>query len=305
MTTSSPLDTFGLCLGGNVFGWTADEKQSFEILDAYAEAGGNFIDTADSYVAWIPGNSGGESETIIGKWMASRNNREQMIIATKVAKLSTRPGLSPANIAAAAEDSLRRLQTDYIDLYYAHQDDDQVPFTESLGAFDALVKAGKVRHIGASNFTAARLSEALDVSSNNNLAAFVALQPEYNLVARDYENELMKTVDANGLATYPYYALASGFLTGKYRRGSSTDSARAGNAERYLNDHGIAVLNALDDIAANHDTSVTAVSLAWLAAQPTIGAPIASARTAEQVKDLTAFVDLKLTTDEIARLSSI
>ena len=226
--STTDLDVFPLCLGGNVFGWTVDEPDSFAVLDAYAAAGGNFIDTADAYSMWADGNSGGESETIIGRWMAARGNRDRMIIATKVAKLETRRGLSAANIRAAAEDSLRRLGTDRIDLYYAHEDDETVPLAETLGAFDELVTEGKVRYVGASNFDAARLDESLEVSQAEGLTSYVALQPHYNLMARDYESELRGACENHDLACIPYFALAKGFLTGKYRRdGDAVDSVRA------------------------------------------------------------------------------
>jgi aryl-alcohol dehydrogenase-like predicted oxidoreductase len=299
------LDVFPLCLGGNVFGWTADERQSFAVLDGYLAAGGNFVDTADAYSAWVPGHSGGESETIIGRWMAARGARGRMIIATKVGMAPGLKGLSPRTIRAAAEASLRRLGVDRIDLYYAHADDSETPVADSLRAFDALVKEGKVRYIAASNYTAPRLAEALAVSAREGLARYVALQPHYNLMHRsDYEGELRDLCAREGLACLPYFSLAKGFLTGKYRPGKEVDSPRAAGAREYLDDRGLRVLAALDEIAAAHHTTVSAVSLAWLLAQPTIVAPIASARTAGQLLELLPVADVGLTAAEVARLSA-
>ncbi|HJQ44911.1 MAG TPA: aldo/keto reductase [Amycolatopsis sp.] len=300
----SDLDVYGLNLGGNVFGWTADEEQSFAVLNAYSAAGGNFIDTADAYMARVPGNSGGESETIIGNWLARRGRRDDVIIATKVGSWAKRPGLSAKNIREAAEDSLRRLQTDHIDLYYAHRDFDDVPLEETLGAFDQLVRAGKVRYLGASNYTADRLAQALSISDKEGFARYVAVQPHYNLVERAYEQELAPLVAEQGLSTLPYYALAKGFLTGKYRsRETDNGSPRTEGAVQYLDLRGERVLEALDDIAAAHRSTPAAVSLAWLAAQPTVAAPIASARTLDQLVDLLASVDLRLTPTELATLT--
>jgi|SRR5258707_1961752 aryl-alcohol dehydrogenase-like predicted oxidoreductase len=303
---STKLEVFPLALGGNVFGWTADEKTSFAVLDAYAAAGGNFVDTADVYSAWAPGNSGGESETIIGRWLSSRGNREKMIIATKVGMHPKLSGLAPATIRTAAEKSLRRLQTDYIDLYYAHQDDENTPLEETLRAFGELVEEGKVRYVAASNYSAARLQEALSASDRAGLVRYVALQHHYNLVERDqYEGELANVVAREGLASIPYFALASGFLTGKYRPGAKVSSQRAEKAGGYLNDRGIKVLAFLDEVAAAHDVSVASVALAWLAAQPTVVAPAASARTPEQLRDLLPVADLRLTKSEVSRLSEV
>ncbi|HVV09666.1 aldo/keto reductase [Amycolatopsis sp.] len=301
---NSDLDVYGLNLGGNVFGWTADKQQSFTVLDAYAAAGGNFVDTADSYMARVPGNSGGESETIIGEWLAGRGNRDEFVIATKVGSWAKRPGLSARNIREAAEDSLRRLQTDHIDLYYAHKPDPDTPLEETLAAFDELVRAGKVRYIAGSNYTAEGLAEALSISDKNGLARFVALQPHYNLVEREFEQDLAPLLQQEGLSCLPYFSLAKGFLTGKYRsREANADSPRAEGAVSYLDHRGERVLEALDEIAAAHGSSPAAVSLAWLAAQPTVAAPIASARNTEQLADLVASVELRLTSDELARLS--
>jgi aryl-alcohol dehydrogenase-like predicted oxidoreductase len=301
-TTS--LDIFPLCLGGNVFGWTADEKQSRAVLDAYAAAGGNFIDTADVYSAWAPGNSGGESESILGRWMAHRGNRDRMVIATKVGMLSSLRGLSAKTIRAAAEGSLRRLRTDHIDLYYAHIDDAATPLEETLGAFDALVREGKVRYVAASNYAAPRLAEALAVSDRMGLARYVALQPRYTLVDREgYEKELAALCTRERLACFPYPALASGFLSGKYRPGAKVAGPRASNAAKYLDERGLRVLAALDAIAAERGTTVAAVSLAWLRTRPGVLAPIASARTAEQLAELLPSVSLRLTDEEVANLN--
>ncbi len=303
---STDLNVHPLCLGGNVFGWTADEGSSFEVLDAYAAAGGNFIDTADAYSHWVPGNKGGESETIIGNWMASRGNRDSMIIATKVSHLPELTGLAPATIKQGLDDSLRRLQTDRVDLYYAHYDDPQTSQAETLGAFDSAIRDGKVRYIGASNFTAERLQSALDTSDSNGFARYSVLQNHYNLVNRgEYEGALRNVVASNGLVSLPYYSLASGFLTGKYREGSVVEGARAKGAGRYLNERGLNLLAALDLIAAAHGVSVTAVSLAWLAAQPTVATPIASARVVEQLPDLLQMTDLRLTQAELDELSRV
>ena len=301
----SDLDVFPLCLGGNVFGWTADERQSFEVLDAYAAAGGNFIDTADAYSAWVPGHSGGESETIIGRWLAARRGRHQMVIATKVGMSAHFKGLSATTIRGAAEASLRRLGVDRIDLYYAHVDDTETPLEESLRAFNALVAEGKVRYIGASNYKAPRLAEALAISDREGLARYIALQPHYNLVHRgDYEGELQNLCARERVACLPYFALAKGFLTGKYRPGTQIASARAAAAGAYLNERGLSLLAALDHVAAARHTTVAAVALAWLRAQPTVVAPIASARTATQLAELLPVAGLVLSDDELARLDA-
>ncbi|MET9526503.1 aldo/keto reductase [Streptomyces coeruleorubidus] len=302
---SSDLEVFPLALGGNVFGWTADEAQSFAVLDAYTAAGGNFVDSADVYSAWVDGNQGGESETVLGKWLTSRGNRADVVVATKVSQHPEFQGLSAANIKAAADASLRRLGTDYIDLYYTHYDKPEVPVEEIIGALDELVTAGKVRHIAASNISAERLRASLEFSDREGLARYVALQPHYNLVSRDtYEGELQDLAARTGLAAVPYYALASGFLTGKYRPGTSVDSARAGGAAQHLEtERGRRVLDALDEIAAAHDVPVATVALAWLAAQPTVVAPIASARTVEQLPALIGVGELTLTEAELGRLT--
>ncbi|OMI88078.1 alcohol dehydrogenase [Streptomyces sp. M1013] len=302
---SSDLEVFPLALGGNVFGWTADQDASFAVLDAYTAAGGNFVDTADSYSAWVDGNSGGESETVLGRWFAARGNRDDVVLATKVSQHPEYPGLSAANIKAAADASLRRLGTDHIDLYYTHFDKPEVPVEEIIGALDELVKAGKVRHIAASNISAERLAESLEFSDREGLARYVALQPHYNLVSRDtYEGELRDLAEQAGLAAVPYYALAAGFLTGKYRPGTAVDSPRAGGAAKHLeSERGRRVLAALDEIAEAHGAPVATVALAWLAAQPTVAAPIASARTVEQLPALLGVAELSLTEDEVGRLT--
>ncbi len=282
-----------LCLGGNVFGFSADVANSEAVLSFYFDNGGNFVDTADMYSQWAPGHVGGESETIIGNWMKKRGNRSQMVIATKVSKLDTRPGLKAANIAAACDDSLRRLQTDYIDLYYAHQDDPETPIEETLGAFDSLIKAGKVRYIAASNFTPARLQESLDIAKKLDLASYVACQDQYNLMDRDYETTLRDTVEKNGLSEIPFYGLARGFLTGKYRPGVSVESVRAtGVGNSYANERGWKMLEKLDRIAQDKNTSVAAVALAWLRQQKTVSAPIASATKLEQIKEIMPILHL-------------
>jgi aryl-alcohol dehydrogenase (NADP+) len=299
------LDVYPLCLGGNVFGWTADDDQSFAVLDAYTQAGGNFIDTADAYSAWVPGNTGGESEVIIGKWLASRGNRDEMVIATKVGWAPGFLGLSEANIKAAADTSLARLQTDHIDLYYAHFDDPDVPLEEALGALDGLVRAGKVRYVAASNYSAPRLAEALAVAEREGFVRYVAVQPRYNMIDRErYPVELADLIADEDIACLPYVGLADGFLTGKYRQGASpVDSVRAEAVAKHMHSRGFAALEALDEVAAAHETSLASTALAWLGAQRSVLAPIASARTVEQVADLVASVDIKLSAAELDRLT--
>ena len=290
---NTDLTIYPLCLGGNVFGYSADKQNSEAVLSFYADNGGNFIDTADMYSQWAPGHIGGESETIIGDWMAKRGNRQKMIIATKVSKLDTRPGLKAANIKAACDESLKRLKSDYIDLYYAHQDDLDTPIEESLGAFDELIKAGKVRYIAASNFTPERLQESLDISKANGLSSYIASQDQYNLLDREYEKGLMPTIEKNNLSQIPFYGLARGFLTGKYRPGVSVESVRAsGVASNYANERGWNLLSKLDQIAKEKKTTVAAISLAWLRAQPTVATPIASATKLEQIKEIMPIVEL-------------
>jgi aryl-alcohol dehydrogenase-like predicted oxidoreductase len=283
-----------LCLGGNVFGWSADGAQSFAILDAYVEAGGNFIDTADVYSEWKPGNKGGESETIIGNWMKSRGNRSEMVIATKVAKLSTRPGLSPENISAALEDSLRRLQTDYIDLYYSHEDDAKTPMEQTLLRYTELISVGKIRYIGASQHTGARLADALELSKRDGYATYVALQDQYNLVERNpFESEQEEVVRSYGISAIPFFGLAKGFLSGKYRPGVAVDSVRADGVLSYQNEKGWALIELLDQLSRKYGSSISAISLAWLRSNPAVSTPIASARTVEQLREIVQIVELE------------
>jgi len=290
-----------LCLGGNVFGWTADEKQSHEVLSAYASHGGNFIDTADVYSEWKDGNKGGESETIIGTWLQSRD-RSKFIIATKVAKLSTRAGLSPENIIAACNDSLRRLQTDYIDIYYSHHDDAEVPMAETLGAYAQLISEGKIRYIAASQHTGARLQEALNIAQEHGLPSYIALQDHYNLMERNpFESEQQAVLATNGLSALPFFSLARGFLSGKYRPGVTVDSVRADGVKEYQTEKGWAVVAALDEIAKAHNSSVSAIALAWLRSNPQVITPIASARTVEQLNEIIEIVELSA--EEVAQLN--
>jgi aryl-alcohol dehydrogenase-like predicted oxidoreductase len=302
----SGLDVFPLVLGGNVFGWTSDETESFAVLDAYAAAGGNLIDTADAYSAWVPGHTGGESETILGRWIASRANRDAVLVATKVGAHPEFKGLRAGTIKAGAEASLRRLGTDHIDLYYTHFDDESVPVEEIVTALDQLVQEGKVRHLAASNISPARLRAALEFARSAGLASYAALQPHYNLISRDtYEGELAEVVAEYGLAAVPYSALASGFLTGKYRRGGPVIDGPRAKASTYLDTpRGPKVLEALDAIAADRDADVATIALAWLAAQPTVTAPIASARTPDQLPALLAVADLQLTDGEVQSLTA-
>ena len=294
------LDVFPLCLGGNVFGWTADEPTSQAVLDAFTAAGGDFVDTANSYLV-----EHGRSEMIIGRWMAERGNRDEIVLATKVGggRGAVR-SLRAENIASEAAASLERLQTDRIDLYYAHFDDEATPLLETLRAFDALVRAGAVRHLGASNYTSERLTAALELQREHGLAEFTVLQPHYNLVERDFERTLLPVAEAWDLAVLPYYGLAKGFLTGKYRAGGdAVESPRAQSAGAYLDARGEAVLAGLDEIAAAHDVSPAAVALAWLRARPRVVAPIASARTTDQLAGILPAATLELTPEEVERLA--
>jgi aryl-alcohol dehydrogenase (NADP+) len=296
------LDVFPICLGGNVFGWSADEPESRGVLDAYVAAGGNFIDTANSYLV-----EHGQSETILGRWLHDRGNRDQIVLATKAGggRDPRYNNLRPETIHSEAHASLERLQTDYIDLYYAHNDDTETPLEESLRAFDALVKKGVVRHIAASNYTPERLTAALELQRELGLAQFEALQPHYNLVERAYEHTLAPIAEAWDLAVLPYFALAMGFLTGKYRPGgAAVESVRAKGAGKYLTPTGEATLTALDQVASAHSTSLGAVAIAWLLAQPTVSAPIASARTTEQLAGILPAAELKLTAAEVDLLSA-
>ena len=294
-----------LCLGSNIFGSNTDEAQSHAVMDAYFGHGGNFIDTADMYNQWVEGHVGGESETIIGSWMNARGNRDAMVIATKVSKMDRRPGLSAKNIFAACEESLNRLQTDYIDLYYSHDDDLTVSLEETLGAYAQLIAEGKVRYIAASNFTPARLRESIKFSEDNNVPAYVAVQDLYNLVDRTkYEGEMSQAVADLGITNIPFYGIARGFLTGKYRAGvTEVDSKRAAGAREYASDKNFAVLAVMDEVAKAHNASLAAIALAWLRAQPTVSVPIASARTVEQVHEIIQIVDL--THDEVEKLNAV
>ena len=301
---ATTLDVYPLCLGGNVFGWSANESQSQAVLDAFDSLGGNFIDTADVYSEWVDGNKGGESETIIGNWMKSRGNRHQFVIATKVSHLSTRAGLRPENIIAACNDSLQRLQTDHIDLYYSHHDDQDVPIAETLGAYQTLIKEGKISYIGASKYSAARLQEALDIAAKENLPKYICLQDQYNLVERNpFEAEQQAVLKGNSISALPFFGLARGFLTGKYRRGVTVDSIRAAGVANYQNDKGFALITELEKIAKVHNSSISAVALAWLRSNPQVSTPIASARTVEQLHEIMRVV--QLTNDEVAQLSAL
>lgn len=303
---SSDLDVFPLGLGGNTFGWTSDKDTSFAVLDAFVAAGGNHIDSADSYSAWAPGNVGGESETVIGEWIAARGNRDSVVIATKVGRKPRARGLARSNVLAAADASLSRLQTEYIDLYYVHGDDNtDAPLDEAVGVFHELQQAGKIRHVGLSNFSAPRLREWFAVAAAAGYAPPVALQPHYNLMERaSYESSLAAAAAELGLGVLPYYALASGFLAGKYRLADDlAGAARQPGASRYLKTPaGPAVLAALDAIAANRGVEQATVALAWLRTRPNVVAPLASARTAEQLPALLASVQLDLTADEVEAL---
>jgi aryl-alcohol dehydrogenase-like predicted oxidoreductase len=293
-----------LCLGTNVFGWSADEAESHAVLNAYRSHGGNFVDTADMYSAWKEGNVGGESETIIGNWMAKNGNRNEMVVATKVAKLPTRPGLHPDNIIAACNDSLKRLQSDHIDIYYAHHDDPTVPLEDVLGAFAQLIAEGKVRYIAASQYTGARLQEALDVSAKHHLPSYIALQDQYNLVSRNpFESEQQPVLAANNISAIPFYGLARGFLSGKYREGKVVESVRAEGVKEFATPKGYATLTVMDQIALDHNCSVSAVSLAWLRSNPQLSTPIASARTVEQLEEIVQIIEL--TADEVASLNTV
>jgi aryl-alcohol dehydrogenase-like predicted oxidoreductase len=302
----SGLEVAPLALGGNVFGWTADEPTSFRLLDAFVAAGGDLIDTADVYSAWVPGNKGGESETVIGKWLKARRNRGTVLVATKVGKEmgAGRKGLSKSYILRAVEDSLRRLQTDYIDLYQSHADDAETPLEETLEAYGQLIRQGKVRAIGASNFSAERLSQALDVSARTGHPSYQCLQPVYNLYDRaDYETDLEPLCREKGLGVIPYFPLASGFLTGKYR--SEKDLAGRARGEfvrKYLTDRGFRILNALDQVAGRYRCAPAVVSLAWLMARPGITAPIASATNLEQLTDLIGATTMELDPSSIELL---
>ena len=303
----SGLSVSTLMLGGNVFGWTADEATSFRILDAFVDGGGNFVDTADVYSVWGPGHTGGESETVLGKWFAKSGKRDKIVLATKVGKDmgNGKKGLQPAYIRQAVEDSLKRLQTDHIDLYQSHEDDPATPLAETLGAFGELIRAGKVRAIGASNYTGERLAESLRVSREQNLPRYESLQPLYNLVERvEYETTLEPIVLKEQLGCVPYFALAAGFLTGKYRAPEDAKGkARGGLVSKYLNPLGYRILRALDEVAAAYKSKPAKVALAWLIARPSVTAPIASATSLEQLEDLLDATNLKLDAASIQKLN--
>jgi len=304
---ATALETPPMILGGNVFGWTVDRDASFRILDAFVDRGGTMIDTADVYSAWVDGHQGGESETIIGEWLRRSGKRDQVLIATKVGMLPGDGGakLAPARIAAAAEASLRRLGTGHIDLYYAHQDDEDTPQADYLAAFGRLIDAGKVRVLGASNFRAMRLKSALDLATSAGLPRFHALQPEYNLVSRHkYEGELQNLCVEHNIGVAPYYGLAAGFLTGKYRSTADlSKSVRGGGMAELLAGKGAAVLAAMDEVAAETGATLPQIALAWLAAQEGVVAPIASATSVEQLDELVGAWQLSLTAEQLARLT--
>ncbi|MFD1141061.1 aldo/keto reductase [Larkinella insperata] len=305
---NSGLQVAPLAFGGNVFGWTTDEPTSFRLLDAFVDAGFNLIDTADSYSRWVPGNEGGESETIIGNWLKQRGNRDQLVIATKVGSDmgSGKKDLSSAHIRKSVEDSLRRLQTDYIDLYQSHYDDLDTPIEETLATYAELVREGKVRAIGASNLAGGRIVQSLEISQQNGFPRYESLQPEYNLYDRaGYEQEYEAIARENGLGVLPYFSLASGFLSGKYRSEADfAKSQRGQGMKKYLNDRGFAILDALDEVAKRHNANPTQIAIAWLMAQPTITAPIASATRPEQLQDLINATELTLDDSDLNTLNS-
>jgi aryl-alcohol dehydrogenase-like predicted oxidoreductase len=303
--THPGLGGIRLCFGGNVFGWTIDRDQSFAVLDAFYEGGGRMIDSAEGYSSWVPGNKGGESETIIGAWLESRGVRSEMRIATKTGMGGPPGALAPEKVAAALDGSLGRLRTDYVDLYYAHRDEAQTPVDEAVAGFGALVTAGKARELGASNFTAERLAQSLDSAARQGLAAYTVLQPGYNLVWRgEFPRELHQLAVDRGLAVLPYYALAAGFLTGKYRRPEDLTGARGGSAKMFA-ETGWAALPVLDQVAQETGATVGEVALAWLTAQPAIHAPVASGTSVQQVQQLCAAASLTLSADQIARLTAV
>jgi aryl-alcohol dehydrogenase-like predicted oxidoreductase len=302
---SSGIEIFPLALGANTFGWTSDEAESHQVLDAFVAGGGNFIDSADMYSSWVPGNSGGESETVIGSWVSKGRNRDSVVIATKVGAHPDFQGLAPANVRAAADASLQRLRTDYIDLYYVHYDDERIPLAEAAGVFDELVQAGKVRHIALSNMAPERITEWVRIAQADGLAVPVALQPHYNLVhRRDYEDNYAPLAQRHELAVFPYSSLASGFLSGKYRTAQHAEGvARGPMVKSYLTPEGFAAVDALDNVASARGVSLTATALAWLLSRPGITAPLASARTTEQLPDLLAAAEVELSADELTALN--
>jgi aryl-alcohol dehydrogenase-like predicted oxidoreductase len=304
---NSSLQIAPLNFGGNVLGWTLNEQQSYDILDAFTGAGFNFIDTADTYSWWVEGHTGGESETVLGNWMKKKNNRKDLVIATKVGSENrTHPiDISRAHILKSADESLRRLQTDYIDLYYTHFDDPKIPVAETLSAYQELIKAGKVRFIAASNLSPERLKESMEASEKEGLPRYQALQPHYNLVERNaFESEYAPLAEKYGLSVFPYWALAAGFLTGKYRSESDlTKSVRGEGARKYLNEKGFTVLKALDTVATRYSVAPATVSLAWLLAQPLVAAPIVSATSQQQLETLLAAPKLKLDAEDLQLLN--
>jgi aryl-alcohol dehydrogenase-like predicted oxidoreductase len=304
---SSDLDVLPIALGANTFGWTADRDESFEILDAFVAGGGSLVDTADSYSAWAPGNSGGESETIIGEWIASRGGREQLVVATKVSSHPQFKGLKAANIAAAVQESLRRLQTDHIDLYFAHYDDPDTPLEESVTAFAELVDRGAVRYVGLSNYTADRIAAWIETAQRLGVAAPVALQPHYNLLHREpFESELRPLAQQHELGVLPYLGLAAGFLTGKYRSPEDAEGVVRGSmVASYLNDTGFAVADQVRAIAEQRGVAPASVALAWLRVQPSVVAPIAGATKVEQVPPSLAAATLELDASELDRLERV
>ncbi|MEU6559665.1 aldo/keto reductase [Nocardia nova] len=311
----SDIEVFPLALGGNTFGWTSDDAESHRVLDAYVAGGGNFIDTADSYSSFVPGNSGGESEAIIGSWLAARKNRDAVVIGTKVSDHPDFKGLAPANVTAAVEASLARLGTDYIDIYYAHHDDPETPLAETIGAFDALRKAGKIRTVGLSNYTGARIAEWLAVSRREGCEPPSVVQPNYNLVTRQpFEREIAPVLTDEGIVAVPYFALASGFLTGKYREKKDIGEGqpiRDGQdirrllAGRNFSDAALAVVELVEDIASARDVEMATVAIAWLRGRATVAAPIASARTVEQLPALLASAEFDLTAKEKSALDEV
>jgi aryl-alcohol dehydrogenase-like predicted oxidoreductase len=303
----SGIEVVPFCFGGNVFGWTADEKTSFALLDAFVGAGFDFIDTADAYSRWVPGHKGGESEAIIGRWMKARGNRDKVIVATKVgADMGSGRTMGPSYVRKAVEDSLKRLQTDRIDLYQTHWDDEKTPLEDVLSTYAELIKAGKVRAIGASNYSAARLKDALDISARTGLPRYESLQPQYNLMERkDYEAKLAPLCRKEEIGVIPYYSLASGFLTGKYRsKDDAGKSPRGSGATKYLDERGLRVLAALDEIAAARKATVAQAALAWLLAKPELTAPIASATSLAQLHELLGAAELELSAADVARLDA-
>ncbi|QEH36950.1 L-glyceraldehyde 3-phosphate reductase [Aquisphaera giovannonii] len=310
--TKRPLGRSGisvapLALGGNVFGWTIDEKTSFGVLDSFVHSGYDLVDTANMYSAWVPGNRGGESETIIGNWLSNTGKRENIVLATKVGMTmgDGSKGLKRDYILRSLEDSLKRLRTEYVDLYQSHRDDADTPLEETLSAYDTLIKQGKVRAIGASNYGADRLREALDTSATHGFAAYVSLQPEYNLYdRRAFEEELEPLCLERGLGVIGYYSLASGFLTGKYRSAADLGKSARGASigAKYLNDRGFRILSALDEVANAHETASSVIALAWLMQRKSVTAPIASATSVEQLAELVKAADVELTADEVSRL---